>query len=150
MGKVYLETTTVSASKSIAEIQEILIRSRATNINQTVADGCVTGLMFTLQTSDGELLFDLPARSQPVYNYLRKQRSVRTYAKTGAMEADAAAAYRIVWRQLLYWIRAQFALIQIGMVETQEVFFPYLVTKTGKRLFESFNSGGLKQITGAK
>lgn len=146
--KVYLENTTVAASKSIAEIQEILLRANASNINTQAKEGRVIGLAFTLPTSSGDMLFDLPARTEPVYQYLRRQRSPRTIHNTDGKVADAASAERIAWRQLLYWIRAQFALIQIGMVETQEVFMPYAMARNGQRLFEHFKGGGLKQLTG--
>lgn len=150
MAKVYLENTTVSAAKSIAEIQEVLLRSGANNINQRIQERRVVGLSFTLITAQGDMLFDLPARIESVYQYLRKQRSPRTMYSAKAKQSDAEASVRIAWRQILYWIRAQFALIELGMAESTEVFLPYLVVPGGQSLFEHMKGGGMKQITGGK
>jgi hypothetical protein len=148
MAKIYLESTTVSASKSLMEIQEIVLRSGATNINQKASNGRILGLAFTLPGPQGDMLYDLPARIEPIYKTLRAQRSPRSISRPGVEEIDRDAAERIAWRQLLYWIRAQFALIETGMVEAQEVFLPYMMARNGQRLFEHVKAGALKQLTG--
>lgn len=111
------------------EIQEIVLRSGATNINQKASNGRILGLAFTLPGPQGDVLYDLPARVEPVYKVLRSQRSPKLAFRPGAEETDRDAAERIAWRQLLYWIRAQFALIELGMVEAQEVFLPYMMAR---------------------
>lgn len=146
MAKVYLETTSISASKSIAEIMEFLLDAGATNINQQGANRQVVGIRFTIPGPAGDSLFELPARTDSVFRYLQSQRKRKNESTD---QADREAAVRIVWRQILYWVKAQFALINIGVAEAQEVFLPYAVGKDGKTLYQQIQSGGgLKQLTG--
>lgn len=41
---------------------------------------------------------------------------------------DPAQAKRTAWRQILRWIDAQLALIEVGQASAFEVFMPYLTT----------------------
>lgn len=57
---------------------------------------------------------------------------------------DREQARRVAWRQLYRWVQAQVALIQTGMVKTQEVFMPYLRTSTGQTVYELAEQRGFK------
>jgi hypothetical protein len=60
-------------------------------------------------------------------------------------------ARRIAWRQVLRWVEAQLALIETGMVKTQEVFLPYaMVGQNGKRrtMFEVLEEKQFLAISG--
>lgn len=48
---------------------------------------------------------------------------------------------RTAWRQVLRWVEAQLSMIEIGMVQTHEVFQPYaLIPGTEKTMFEAWES----------
>jgi hypothetical protein len=45
-------------------------------------------------------------------------------------------------------VQAQLAMVECGMAEQAEVFFPYIQTARGQNLFEAFKESGLKMIAG--
>ncbi len=49
-------------------------------------------------------------------------------------------AYRVAWRNILDWVQAQMALIEIEMTKLEEVFLPYMVAKSGKTYFETLEN----------
>src|SRR6266478_5746936 len=40
-------------------------------------------------------------------------------------------AYRVAWRNILDWVQAQMALLEIGMAKIEEVFLPYMQDREG-------------------
>jgi hypothetical protein len=54
-----------------------------------------------------------------------EQNSVRI-KKSDSIENKAR---RVAWRQVLAWVKAQFALIECGMVDRVEVFLPYAIVR---------------------
>ena len=147
---LFMETTEVSAERSAGEITSLLIRTGAQQIATDYRDGKIAGLRFTLQVTGQTLLFELPARTEPVYKILLKR-------KTGILsdrdkENLRARAERIGWRQLYRWTQAQLAMIDAGMVSAHEVFLPYLMlgNRTMLKAFEEdtlriLPAGGTKQ-----
>jgi hypothetical protein len=61
-------------------------------------------------------------------------------------------AERVAWRQLLRWVQAQLAMIDTGMVRTEEVFMPYIVVNaaTNQTLFERMVETQFKMLEGPK
>jgi hypothetical protein len=45
-------------------------------------------------------------------------------------------AYRVAWRNILDWVQAQMALLEIGMAKMEEVFLPYMQDRQGVTFFE--------------
>lgn len=45
-------------------------------------------------------------------------------------------AYRVAWRNILDWLEAQVALLDIGMVKIEEIFLPYVLTPSGTTVYE--------------
>ncbi len=85
-----------------------------------------------------ELPFAMPARIEPVYALLCKRR-------TGFLDNEAKAriraqAERVGWRQLLRWVQAQLAMIEVGMAQRAEVFMPYIQQADGRTFFEYFEA----------
>jgi hypothetical protein len=122
-------TTTVSASRTVGEIQEKLAKAGAHQILHEYGEGCVTALSFKIKTRFGDMAFRLPANIEAVKQVLRKQfpRSKAVWDK----------APNVGWRILKVWVDAQLALIETGMVSVEEVFLPYLQNKQGITLFEA-------------
>jgi len=145
---LYLETTEVSPERTAAEVVALLVRTGAREIAMSYDGGQkVVGLRFVIQVGPHQLLFALPARTAPVYDYLLRQIKARRtwYGNQDQTNKLRAKAERIAWRQLLRWIQAQVAMIQTGMVQTHEVFLPYL-QQGGQTLFEAFVERGLKAL----
>jgi len=133
---IFLETTVIPAVRSIGEITGMLAEAGATSINQQFDNRRITGLSFSIQTAHGPAYFQIPARTAAVQKKLREQLGPRT-RKTDA--ELAVTAERIAWRQLAVWCKAQLAIIDLGMVQTEEVFLPYLIGAAGRTVWEDFS-----------
>ena len=85
-------------------------------------EGTITALRFVLPIGKGgSALFSLPVRKDALVQELR---------------GDKAQAERTAWRQLLRWVEAQLAMIDVGMVEATEVYAPYMTTADGRTLYQ--------------
>lgn len=143
---LYMETTEVPAERTAGEISGVLIAAGASQISTQYDNGRVTGLMWTMKVAGIERLFQMPARVEPVYKILLSRRSRRHMP---AVQTDVRQqATRVAWRQLLRWVQAQVAMIECGMTEAGEVFFPYLQTPSGQSLFDCFKDNGMKLLEG--
>jgi hypothetical protein len=80
----------------------------------------------------------LPARVDPVFQLLLKRRNGVLNDETRARIREQAE--RVAWRQLLRWVQAQLAMIDVGMVKTHEVFMPYIQHPDGRTFFEYFEN----------
>lgn len=121
-------TTTISADKSVAEVQQILVRAGATRILIEYNGLMPSALAFEV----AGVQYRLPCRVEAVYSVLSKDRDVRSGLRTREQ------AQRVAWRVLKDWVEAQLAIIQTGMVEAQEVFFPYQLTGNGETMYQVF------------
>lgn len=144
---VFMETTEVPPERSAAEIASCLIRAGATQIATEYDNGRIVGLRFTLTVGGQPLTFELPARTEPVYKLLVK-RSRSSYLTEKEKTNKRAQAERVGWRQLLRWVQAQLAMMDVGMVSAHEVFFPYMFD--GKRtLVQQFEQDTLRLLPAA-
>jgi hypothetical protein len=122
-------STTVTALKSIGEIQNILVYHGAKHILIDYENGEPVGLAFIVATPYGDTPFRLPANIEKVEAVLNKQR-VRS-------KAGRELAARVAWRILKDWVRAQMAIEETEMVTIDQIFLPYMqVGKGGKILYE--------------
>ena len=51
-------------------------------------------------------------------------------------------AYRVAWRNILDWVQAQMALLEIGMAKMEEIFLPYMLDRKGRTFFERMEQRG--------
>lgn len=137
MNKIKNYTTSVSAERSIAEIEKILAMFGAEAImKEYLADGKVRGLQFKLKNE----VFKLPANVNGVREAIFAGK--RKYYGRDAMKARDGKAYNVAWRILKDWIHAQLSLIASGQAYPQEIFLPYLFD--GKRtLYQAYTEGRL-------
>ena len=129
MARIANYSTTVTALKSIGEIQGMLVAHGAKHILMDYdAEGPV-GLAVIIGTPYGDTPFRLPANIDRVQAVLNKQR-VRT-------QVSRELASRVAWRILKDWIRAQTAILETEIVSVDQVFLPYMqMGKEGKILYE--------------
>jgi hypothetical protein len=124
-------TTTVSAQRTVAEIQEILAKHGAREILVNYSDdGVVESLAFIVLTPYGKMPIRLPVNPQAILKVLEKQRvprSLQTHEQ----------AVKIAWRILRDWIRAQMAILETEMVRMEQIFLPYMIAKDNKTLYEA-------------
>ena len=137
---LYMETTEVPAHRTAAEVGSELIKAGAVSITTKYDNGEVIGLRWVMKINGIEALFEMPARVEPVYVLFARRKG----SKTGRNDKGQPyypdlleKAKRVAWRQLLRWVQAQNAMIEVGMVQPAEVFFAYSVhPQTGQTLFE--------------
>jgi hypothetical protein len=121
-------STTVTARKSIEEIQGILVRHGAKHILIDYEEEEPVGLAFMIATPYGDTGFRLLANIDAVQKVLNRQR-VRS-------SVDRQMAARVAWRILKDWVRAQVAILETEMVTIDQIFLPYMETKDGKTLYQ--------------
>jgi len=142
MKTIYMETTKISVPKTIGEIQGLLAEAGAQKIMIDYSDNEPVSIVFGMEVDGVLLSFKLPTRIDNLFNHLKSKR--KKYDNETDLK-DLDQARMIGWRQVLKWIQAQLALINIGMVKTEEVFLPYLFDGK-KTVFEIFQDNGFKQI----
>lgn len=153
--KLFMETTSIEPDQTAGEILRVLSKAKARSITNLYSlDGELTGLAFTLIRGEREFCYELPVRVEPVFKILNGDRDGwGRYSQTSMATKDRAQAKRTAWRQLYRWIQAQVAMIEAGMVETQEVFLPYvmLLDANGNRVsaYENFVISADRQLTAA-
>jgi len=149
---LFMETTRITASRTAAEVSEVLIRSGATQIATDYKNARVSGLRWTMMVDGRDMLFNLPARVEPVFQLLKARSERRAYGRTYRLTPATLIelrekAERVAWRQLLRWTQAQLAMIEVGMAKAQEVFLPYWEPSgNGKTVFDIFEAQKFKVL----
>lgn len=123
---IHMETTTIAATKTIAEIQNWLMDIHSIKAFQAkVEDGQVVAVAFIMEVCGERVPFQLPAKTEAVFEYLQRKRSSRMRSKPLAVKKDREQALKVAWRQVLRWVQAQVSMISIGQIEAAEAFMPY-------------------------
>jgi hypothetical protein len=146
---LYMETTTVPASRTAAEVSAELIQAGATQIATSYDNGRVVGLRWTMKVHGIDALFEMPARVEPMYRLFCKRKGWRTHTTAGAISSLDLweKSERVAWRQLLRWVQAQNAMIETGMVQPMEVFTAYWIPPgQDQTLFDSIISKQFKAL----
>ena len=135
-------TTTITALKSIGEIQGMLVAHGAKHILIDYAEGEPVGLAFLITTSYGDTPFRLPANVDRVQAVLFKQLASsrrqwdREYQEQRKAKIKEQAS-KVAWRILKDWVRAQMAILETEMVSIDQIFLPYMqIGEKGKTLYE--------------
>lgn len=141
-------TTEVPASRSIDNIEKLLVDFDATNIMKEYEEfppmpgKICTSISFIVEVEGMKLPFRLPANVQKVAAWLKKQKP-QTTAKTIAEQAN-----RIAWKQQYEILHLQLGQIEMNQLEKLEVFFPYLYDIQNRQTYyQKIKDGGFKQLT---
>src|SRR6266702_914014 len=107
-------------------------------------DGKVHGITFTIKVTDRFIPIKLPARVEKAQAVLKKQweEGVISHKRGKENTYGYEQAYRVAWRNILDWVQAQMALLEIGMVKMEEVFLPYMLDREGNTYFEHIQRQG--------
>jgi len=135
-------TTQIAAEKTIMEIQQMLVKAGAKEFQSKYDDdGILHAMSFAIKTPNGMVGFKLPAHIDNVYKILCKTRNISGKYRTKEQ------ASRTAWRIIKDWVKAQVAMIEVGMVETMEVFLPYALRPDGATMYEALVDNGMKLLT---
>lgn len=99
----------------------------------------------------GRLLFArLPARIEQAQTVLKRQydADVGSLRKMGQKAYSYEHAYRVAWRNIVDWVDAQMALVELELVRMEEVFLPYIVDPSGQTFFEAMEQRHFQLETG--
>lgn len=140
-------TSTVSAEKSIASIEQLLLATGATSILKEYDGTRVKALHFRLKVEWGEMFVILPANVARVYDAFVAERKMATSIQRQKMREQAE---RTAWRLMEDWVRVQLSLIRMRQAEAAQVFMPYAVVghQDGKPLnmFQVFRAEQMKAL----
>lgn len=128
-------TTKIDVEKTIGEITKALSSHGASQIMTDYKDGIINSISFGMSIGEGQRIgFKLPCDWRPVLEVMKQD------PKVPARLCDQIQAVRVAWRIVKDWVVAQMALVDTGMVKTEEVFLPYLVTGNGQTLFQKISN----------
>lgn len=140
-------TSDVPVSRTIARIEECLMKAGANGILKDFAGGRVSALCFKLphpQTTGKEIAVRLPTNEQSIYKVLA---SFVRRPRPGTEERLRDQASRTAWKLMQDWIEVQLSLIQMKQADALQVFLPYVWN--GKMTFyQSLSESKFKMLTG--
>lgn len=131
-------TTSVAASRTIAEIQTMLVKHGADAVATTYHNQTPTGLSFKLGTPHGVRAFTLPVDIDAVHRLLLDQVRTGDITRDRRRAETPEHAARVAWRVLKDWLAAQLALIEAQMATLDQVMLPYLHVDGDLTLYEAF------------
>jgi len=124
-------TTSVSAIKTVGEIQGMLVGHGARSILINYADnGVVESLSFIVKTPYGDMPIRLPTDAKAVLRVMEEQGVPRRYLTD-------EQAVKVAWRIVKDWVRAQMAILETEMVKMEQIFLPYMMTTDTQTLYEA-------------
>jgi hypothetical protein len=131
-------TSGMRIDRIFAELQQTLGQHGAKSISFEYGDnGKVQGVGFVISVEGRFIPVRLPARVDKARAVLKRQWDAGVIShKQGKETYGPEQAYRVAWRNILDWVQAQMALLEIEMAKIEEVFLPYMVTKSGETFFE--------------
>jgi hypothetical protein len=138
-------TSDIPTDRIFAELQKALGSHGAKQISYEYGDdGKVHGVQFVIKVNDRFIPIKLPARIEKAQAVLKRQWDESTISHKRGREKTYGyeQAYRVAWRNILDWVQAQMALLEIGMAKMEEVFLPYMQDRQGLTFFERMEQRG--------
>ncbi len=133
-------TSDIRIDRIFAALQQTLGQHGATRISYDYGDGGrVHGVSFVISVEGRFIPVKLPARVDKAQAVLQRQweEGVISHKQGKEKTYGTEQAYRVAWRNILDWVQAQMALLEIEMARIEEVFLPYMVTQSGETFFEA-------------
>ena len=138
---IFMASTKIPAEKTASEIMTLLSKSGMVKYIQTEYNGGdIAGISFIVLMGEQRVPFKLPARWEPVLKAMNEDRHTPSYL------CNMDQARRVAWRQVLRWVQAQMALIEVGMVDIKEVFMPYLMVAKDQTLYDQLQGQKFKML----
>lgn len=139
-------TTTVPASRTIGQVQEILVKAGARQVlTEYGPSGTPTGIAFQIETPHGQRHYHLPADVAAIAQVMKADRDVARRFKTQEQ------AERVGWRIIKDWLEAQLAIIATQMVTFDQVMLPYMSAGgSGETVYDLYLSQQLALPSGGE
>lgn len=141
-------STTVSASKTIAEIELLLVKGGAIGINKEYdIEGNIHSLIFSIKTAHGVIGFKLPCELKKLHKRLLTLKKEQKIKISWEKLKNNTHALNVGWRIIKDWVHSQLSLIEIGMVTLVEIFLPYAYdTVKQQTLYETLKEDSFKLL----
>lgn len=137
-------TTTVPVSRTIGQVQGLLVEAGARSIMAHYDEvGRPTGMAFAVQTAYGMRTFTLPVNGHRVEAVLKREKVPPRYLTPEHAE-------RVAWRILKDWVEAQLAIIRTEMASLDQVMLPYMQGDNGMTVYELYRDQQLALPAGAE
>lgn len=133
-------TTKVPVSRTVSEIQKILLQFGASGIGYEYgADSRISSIFFKIEDDSGIRGIKVPSLWEKCKEVLIQQKQYR----------DDDHAYRVAMRNVKDWLDAQLALLATDMVEFRQIFLPYMTNIKGETLYEHLEKTNYKLLNDA-
>lgn len=130
-------TTKIPVTKTVGEVQDLLVKHGASRIAVDYSDGQPTGITFAVTTVHGPRLFTLPVDVDAMQRLLAKDRPSGGMSLAAFRTREHAA--RVAWRVIKDWLAAQLTLVQTEMAALDQVMLPYLhADQSGRTLYAAY------------
>jgi hypothetical protein len=116
-------TSDAPISRTISKIEEILIRSGATNIIKSYSNGILTAVSFQIPYNNKLMPIKLPANTEACYKVLMAE--VKK-PRPGTEDLKRKQAEKTAWKIIQDWIEIQMSMILLKQAEPLEIFMPFI------------------------
>ncbi len=141
MKTLYMETTKKEPWETIAEITGVLRNYRVRDTLMNYDDeGYITSFSFTLRIGENLIPYKLPVNHIPLWEMAKRKET--KYIR------DEQQSRRVAWRQILKWLEAQMALIDIEMVTADQVLLPYMMVDKNSTVYDKYLTGSIRPLLG--
>jgi hypothetical protein len=141
----YIDTE-VKVEKTVAEMESILQVHGASHVMKEFESGRIKSLAF----KHGDIPFQLPVNVEACYQVIYSAKKAlpknRYYVTDAQRHQWHEQAERCAWRNVMAWVKAQLALVEIGMVTVTEVFLPYMLVGSQETLYNRMLKDGFQDV----
>ena len=132
-------TTTISAEKTIGEMQRLLAQHGAARVALDYENGHAVGLTFELATPHGQRTFSLPVDVDAMSRLLvERSNAGKLRSGSKAQHHSREQAERTAWRVMKDWLSAQLTLVSTRMASLDQVMLPYLHVDGERTLYAAY------------
>ena len=139
---LFMETTGISANKSVAEIQILLAEYGASAVLIEYDNNDIKAVSFKHRSDGEEIPYRLPCEWKAIKELLSHKHKRKPYKKDLDEEAK-----RIAWRQSRRWVEAQLAYFQSRQVKFEQLFLSYRLISPTETLYERLESMKFKLLS---
>ncbi len=140
-------TTSIDEHKTVAEIQSLLARKGASNIQIQYENCRPPAIAFTIKVGELFFPFRLPCNFDGVLKALAGQFKNRWTIDSKLRDMKfREQSRRVAWRIVKDWIDSQLAFVEAGNAQMAEVFLAYVVRENGQTMFQAFMENSQKML----
>lgn len=142
MDKLKNYTTAISATRTVGEIQDLLVDHGITSVQVDYRDGQPAAIKFAAFVLDQPRWFEMECKADAILAVLKRQR-VQPRFQT------LCHASNVGWRIILNAIEAQLSLIKINQVDFAQAFFGFALGTDGRTAYQAAIDAGMfpKQLS---